>query len=385
MAQMFGQLQQLSQQLVHQQQMFQQSLEMQRQQSQVQMETLTSLGAAQVAKTTYDARDFQTKAFAKMQGIKGDEKAWPDWRYKFRAEASKSFRQAAAILDWAQDMYDQPISESDIQQVVAKENWADMANFIMKLHGDLVSLMEECTGGFETVRNTKTEVGLDVWRRLNHKYDPRNPPRNTQLLEKLLAPSQVGYADVVASMERLLQELRVVRQRFGDDVQNLWKSIHMVCIQKICPKFLRNHLAVQASSIDSPEKQGLTIEKFLQANVHGAGATPMDVDALAKTKGGKKGGKGKDKEPEAKKFDGNCFWCGAPGHVMKDCRKKAAGKPETVQSPRTPEPKAKGKGKGGQGKKGASSLDGWPDGQEEQPSGEKAGDEVASLFMGSVD
>ena len=31
----------------------------------------------------------------------------------------------------------------------------------------------------------------------------------------------------------------------------------------------------------------------------------MDVDALAKTKGGKKGGKGNDKEPGAKKFDGN--------------------------------------------------------------------------------
>ena len=58
MAQMFGQLQQLSQQLVNQQQMFQQSLEMQRQQSQVQMEALTNFGAAQVAQTTYDARDF---------------------------------------------------------------------------------------------------------------------------------------------------------------------------------------------------------------------------------------------------------------------------------------------------------------------------------------
>ena len=65
------------------------------------------------------------------------------------------------------------------------------------------------------MRNTKTEVGLDAWRRLNHKYDPRNPLRNIQLLEKLLAPSQVGYADVVASMERLEQELRVVRQRLG--------------------------------------------------------------------------------------------------------------------------------------------------------------------------
>ena len=83
------------------------------------------------------------------------------------------------------------------------------------------------------VRNAKTEVALDAWRTVNHKYDPRNPLRNIQLLERLLTPSKVGYSDVVASMERLEQELRVVRQRFGDDEQNLWKAIHMVCIQKI--------------------------------------------------------------------------------------------------------------------------------------------------------
>ena len=172
------------------------------------------------------------------------------------------------------------ISESDIRQSAAKENWIDMAHFNMQLHGDLVSLMEEGTEGFEIVRNTKTEVGLDAKRRLNHKYDPRNPLRNIQLLEKLLAPSQLGSSDVVASMERLEQELRVVRQRSDDDVQNLWKSIHMVCIQKICPKIRRDHLAVQAVSIDFPEKQRLTIEKFLQANVHGPRATSMDVHDL---------------------------------------------------------------------------------------------------------
>ena len=197
-------------------------------------------------------------------------------------------------MDWAEDKYDQQISESDIQQVAAKENWTDMANFDMQLHGDLVSLMEERTEGFEIVRNTKTEVGLDAQRRLNHKYDPRDPLRNIQFLEKLLARSQVGSSDVVASMERLEQELRVVRQRFDDDVQNLWESIHMVCIQKICPKILRDHLAAQAASIDSSEKQRLTIGKFLQANVHVSGATPMDIHALAKIKGGKKGGKAKE-------------------------------------------------------------------------------------------
>ena len=102
-----------------------------------------------------------------------------------------------------------------------------------------------------------------------------NSLRNIQLLEKLLAPTQAGYGDVVASMERLEEELRVVRQRLGDDVQNLGESIHMVCIQKVCPKFRRDHLAVQAASVDSPEKQRLTIEKILQANVHGSGATPL--------------------------------------------------------------------------------------------------------------
>ena len=73
MSQMFGQLQQLSQQLVNQQQMFQQSLEMQRQQSQGQMQTLTNLGAAQIAKTTCNIHNFET--FSKIKKFKGDEKS----------------------------------------------------------------------------------------------------------------------------------------------------------------------------------------------------------------------------------------------------------------------------------------------------------------------
>ena len=67
----------------------------------------------------------------------------------------------------------------------------------------------------------------------------------------------------------------------------------------------------------------------------------MDVDAFVKTKGGKKGGKGK--EGKSKKFEGNCFWCGACGHMMEDCQKKAARKPQVPKSPGAPDPKPKGK------------------------------------------
>ena len=107
----------------------------------------------------------------------------------------------------------------------------------------------------------------------------------------------------------------------------------MVCGQKTCPKILRDHLAVEASSIDSLEEQRRTVEKFLQANVHGSGLTPMDVDALAKTKGGKTGGKEKDKGGKSKKSEGNCFWCAAYGHMMEYCLKKAAGTPQVCKVP----------------------------------------------------
>ena len=58
--------------------------------------------------------------------------------------------------------------------------------------------------------------------------------------------------------------------------------------------------------------------------------------------------------------------------------------PKTSKSPQRPDPKPKGRGKGGKGKKGTSSLDEWPDGQENPPSDEEAIEEVAGLFVGAV-
>ena len=116
------------------------------------------------------------------------------------------------------------LSQMQMFKELLQEGWTDMISFNMQFHGDLVSLMEECTEGFKIIRNTKAEVGLDAWRRFNHKYDPRNPLRNIQLLKKLLAPTQVGYADMVASIKKLEQEIPVVRHRFGDDVETSWST-----------------------------------------------------------------------------------------------------------------------------------------------------------------
>ena len=65
-------------------------------------------------------------------------------------------------------------------------------------------------------------------------------------------------------------------------------------------------------------------------------------------------------------------------------KRRQLGHRKFPRSPRGPGPKPKGKGKGGKGRKGAASLDEWPNGQEAQPSDEKAIKEVVFLFVGAV-
>ena len=357
MAQRSTQLQQLNQQLVNQQRMFQQSLEIQRQQSQAQLGTLTNLGAAQVSKTTYGARDFQAKAFSKMKGFKGvmrtpGRTGGASSVLKLRGACIMQLRFWIGLRTDTINRFPKRTLDQLLRRRTGVTWQISTCSFTVIWFlswNSALRVLKICA-------LPKLKWDLMRGNLLSHKFDPRNPLRNIQLLEELLAPTQVGYSEVIARMERLEQEMRVVRQCFGDDVQDLWKSIHMVCIQKICPKILRDHLAAQASSIDAPEKQTLTIEKFLQASVHGPGASPMDVDAFAKTNGGKQGGKGKDTSCKPGKFDGKCFWCGECGHTVEDCRKKAAGKRKTAQSPRASDSsKHNGKGKGDKGKKGALS------------------------------
>ena len=180
-----------------------------------------------------------------------------------------------------------------------------------------------------------------------------------------------------------------------------------MCYQEICPKTLRDHLSVQASAINTPEKQKVTIEKYLQANVHKTGNSPMDVDWLAKGKGGGKGGKGdkggKQHPPnrsssQGAKLTGERNWCRKMYHMENECWNKATGKPRTPKQPQKGDKGGTGGGKGGKSdqahkggkgpwwnsKKGVWSLDEQGAWLEPQP--EQAVDAGADgLFMDAVE
>ena len=155
MAQMFGQ----PQQLVNQQQMFQQSLEMQRQQSQVQMETLTNLGAAQVAKMTHDARDFQTNAFSEMKGFKGDEKlgriGGTSFVSRLRGVSVKQLRSWIELRTDTINPFPSKTSNGSLRRRIGL-TWQTSTCSSMVIW---FLSWKSAQKGFEIVRNTKTEVG----------------------------------------------------------------------------------------------------------------------------------------------------------------------------------------------------------------------------------
>ena len=55
----------------------------------------------------------QRKAFQDLAKFEG--KDWKEWRYDFRSAAGSAFKDAADILDWAEDKGETPILSSDIK------------------------------------------------------------------------------------------------------------------------------------------------------------------------------------------------------------------------------------------------------------------------------
>ena len=102
-------MQQLEQQLDLQRQEVREQLELQRANTKAQIKAMTALGAAQASKSAS-----VRKAFDKVKPLTGGYKAWKDWRYKFISEAGRSYKDAEAILKWAEEKFNTPISETDI-------------------------------------------------------------------------------------------------------------------------------------------------------------------------------------------------------------------------------------------------------------------------------
>jgi hypothetical protein len=196
-------------------------------------------------------------------------------------------------------------------------------------------LLMLCRGpALDRVVNSGVGEGLEAWRQLTLRHEPRQRSRYAGQMMEILGWSFAG--DVVARLEAFEREVTqwkaVSQETISDGI------LIGVVMRNLEDGNLKQHLIMNAERLKTwtDFREELVNVRRAQAAAAGGGV-PMDVGLLGKGgKAGKGGGKSKSSE---------CHVCGKQGHYAKDCWHR---------------PLSKGGGKGGKGdqRKGGQSAGG---------------------------
>ena len=137
------------------------------------------------------------KIFRDIGKFGGEEGAWAEWALKFRITIKEYDVGLFQALEMAGD------SEVEINMIeVAQSNSMDRCmeksamlynRFVHLLSGRALTLHQSVVG----------ENGLEVWRLLNKRYDPKTTLRNLQLWLKIMNPGKVKKSqDFLAQVNR---------------------------------------------------------------------------------------------------------------------------------------------------------------------------------------
>ncbi|CAK0857324.1 unnamed protein product [Prorocentrum cordatum] len=224
-----------------------------------------------------------------------------------------------------------------------------------------VSLAQMLTGeSLDVLRNGREDNGLDAWRRLWRRWDPKTVGRNRAAYLKIAQP---GTAKTVEQASKMLEQWEAqIRDYESKRKKVVNEELKCAVLTEMMPKEVRLHLQLNARTLTDYTTIRQEVLSFLEARKSHTsdGSVPMDVDALQR-KGKDKSGKGKDSKGKGKDTDNShskknvtCWNCGKTGHTSSECWTK----PQTDHDKN----KARGKGKDNKGKGKDSKGDKGKDG-----------------------
>ena len=263
---------------------------------------------------------------------------WSTWSFKMKAYcAAMSPRLGELMLSASRQ--DQDIRQDEM----TPNDGAHSTNlyYILSLLTDGEAL--------DIVQNSPTNNGMEVWRRMVSRWEPRVPSRFRGMLQAVLFPKwDIPGADVTQLLTAWEKQVQDYEQQSGDDISDAIKL--GVVLHHLPDASLREHLLLNSQSYSTYTLMAAEIRTVVMARTTWSGPTPMDVSVLAKdaichvcskrghfakdcwyqsNKGGgkgKKGKKGKGKGNKHKDGDnkkkGTCHNCHEVGHFARDCPKK---------------------------------------------------------------
>ena len=138
--------------------------------------------------------------------FKGDEAQFSTWVKKLKNYfAAGHGRDARLMMDWAEERSSAPITDHD-----AQSKFADKLALLSRVEESLYSNLNSFTEGeaFNLASNTTAGKGLEAFRKLCHRFNPKTAGRRTNIIASLTNPPQVKLDDLGSALEIWEEQVR---------------------------------------------------------------------------------------------------------------------------------------------------------------------------------
>ena len=256
--------------------------------------------------------------FRRLQKFENKQEAWKEWRTHFLTSVRESSPITAEVMERA-ELADVAITADEVLK--ANNAYQEALDLQHVIHARLVALT---TGVSFTIVESSAGSGLEAWRLLAQKYNPRTHSRCVQLVNSIINYKIHRIDDVLTGLVRWESMVAMLAR---DHKEVLSEKMQVALLVKILPNTLQERVNEHLDRLVTYKDVHAKIVNLIQSSSKYSASDAMDCSGVDEYY-----------EDSYEEADVNalardqCARCGGVGHYAKDCS--------------TPSAKGKSKGKG---------------------------------------